>query len=417
MIKRTKTLFASIIGTALEFYDFMLYAVFLESIAQAYFPMESRFNNEGFGYMGFAAAFIMRPFGASVFGYIGDRWGRRRALILSISLMGIPTFLIGILPTYAQIGVWASVLLIVGRLFQGLCTGGEYNGSAIFALEHVGKNYPGMIGGCITGSSVVGALLATFVGLLLKQDGMPTWGWRVAFIFGGIISLVGLYIRLYTAESPAFKKYKKTHCKVERAPLLSAITRDWSSSLTTVAIGLLNGILSYTLFKFLDIYMCHHLHMKQVEVLKFNTIGIIVYIFTAPVMGFVLDKVGGARMMKCASIFVFVSAIPLYYLVQLKVPMSLISAQILLGLCVASVAGPQHAFVQTIFPVEDRYSGVSFNFCAGMALGGGAGPVLMELATTYFNQLYVPAFFLMAASLIGFVVVYFRSTTKRFYYT
>ncbi len=415
-MKRTRTLFASIIGTALEFYDFMLYAVFLEAIAQAYFPTDNAHTNEIFGHVGFVAAFLMRPFGASIFGYIGDRWGRRKALILSISLMGIPTLIIGILPSYSQIGVWASVILIISRLFQGLCTGGEYNGSAIFALEHVGKRYPGMTGGLITGASVIGALFATLMGLLLKQDGWPAWGWRVAFILGGVVSLVGLYIRLYTSESPAFQKFQKSH-KVEKAPLLSAITRDWASSITTVLIGTLNGILSYTLFKFLDIYLCHHLCMDQREALKFSSLGIIVYIFAAPTMGFILDKVGGPRMLRAACLFVFIAALPLYYLVQLKSPTSLISAQILLGLCVASIAGPQHAFVQTIFPVADRYSGVSFNYCVGMALGGGGGPLLMQLAVSYFGNLYMPAFFLMTASFLGFLAIHFRSKANRFYYS
>ncbi|MEI8320531.1 MAG: MFS transporter [Alphaproteobacteria bacterium] len=414
MIKKTRILFASIIGTALEFYDFMLYAVFLEAIAQSYFPNDDVMTNQIFGHVGFVAAFLMRPFGASVFGYIGDRWGRRKALILSISLMGIPTLIIGILPTYTQIGVWASVILIASRLFQGLCTGGEYNGSAIFALEHVGKRYPGMTGGLITGASVIGALFATLMGLLLKQEGMPSWGWRLAFVLGGVVSLVGLYIRLYTSESPAFQKMKKEH-KTERAPLMSAITRDWSSSLTTIVIGTLNGVLSYTLFKFLDIYLCHHLCMDQREVLKFSSVGIIVYIFSAPTMGFLLDKMGGPKMLTRACIFVFIAALPLYYLLQQKSPGSLLAAQILLGLCVASIAGPQHAFVQTIFPVADRYSGVSFNYCVGMALGGGGGPLLMELAVTYFGNLYLPAFFLMTVSFIGFWAIYLRSRQNRFY--
>ncbi|UNM06079.1 MAG: MFS transporter [Holosporaceae bacterium] len=169
-------------GTTLEFYDFMLYAVFLEIIGNEYFPGNDYQTNQIFGYIGFIAALIMRPFGASVFGHIGDRFGRRKALILSISLMGIPTFIIGIMPSYASWGVYASIILITCRLIQGLCTGGEYNGSAIFALEHMGKQFPGFTGGLITGASVIGAFLATGMGVICCQPWAPDWCWRLAFL-------------------------------------------------------------------------------------------------------------------------------------------------------------------------------------------------------------------------------------------
>jgi MFS transporter, MHS family, proline/betaine transporter len=414
MLSRTKTLLASIVGTALEFYDFMLYAVFLETIGKEYFPGNDHETNQIFGYVGFLAAFIMRPFGASVFGYIGDRWGRRKALILSISLMGIPTCLIGILPSYAYWGVFSSVILIGCRLLQGLCTGGEYNGSAIFALEHVGKRFPGFVGGLVTGASVIGAFMATSVGILCTQSWVPEWGWRAAFCFGGVVSLVGLYIRLYTKESPEFQKMKKTKSP-QKAPLVKAITRDWPSSVTTIVIGTLNGVLSYTLFKFLDIYLSEFLNLGTAKTLEYTLIGVLTYIFVAPFMGFILDKIGSKRMMLIACAFVFSAALPLYYLLQTGGVMFLVVAQILLAFMVGSIAGPQHAFVQTLFPVEDRYSGVSFNYSVGMAIGGGTGPILMKAITLQMGNLYAPAFVLMTVASLCFGALVFRIKKNKFY--
>jgi MHS family proline/betaine transporter-like MFS transporter len=408
MIKRTKTLLSSIVGTSLEFYDFMLYAVFLEVIGQEFFPSTSGTSSQSFGYIGFLAAFIMRPFGASIFGYIGDRWGRRIALVLSISLMGIPTLIIGILPSYASWGVAASIILVLCRLFQGLCTGGEYNGSAIFALEHVGKRYPGFTGGLITGASIIGALIATSVGLLLRQPGMPAWGWRAAFCAGAVVSLGGLYIRLSIPESPEFQKFLKEH-KVKKNPLFSAFTRNWLSSITTISIGLLNGVLSYTLYKFLDVYLYDYLHLPKTESLWFSWVGIAVYMIAAPFMGFVLDKVGRKQMMLGSCVMVFLLAVPIYFLLQIPTLWIMVVAQIVLSLCVASIAGPQHAFVQSIFPVEDRYSGISFNYSIGIAMGGGMGPALMKLGIDHYNNLYVPAFFLMGTSVVCFTLIYLRS--------
>ncbi len=410
---KIKTLFASIVGTTLEFYDFMLYAVFLEIIGNEYFPGNDYQTNQIFGYIGFMAALIMRPFGASVFGHIGDRFGRRKALILSISLMGIPTFIIGIMPSYASWGVYASIILVTCRLIQGLCTGGEYNGSAIFALEHMGKQFPGFTGGLITGASVIGAFLATGMGVICRQPWAPSWCWRLAFCLGGLVSLVGLYIRLYTEESPEFKKMKKK--KNHKSPLLEAITRDRASSLTTIITGTLNGFLSYTLFKFIDVYLYEFLDVSIVRTLEYSMIGILTYVFAAPFMGFILDKVGSKRMMLMSCIFVFLAAIPLYYFFQLRDVGFFILAQILLAFMVASISGPEHAFVQTLFPVEDRYSGVAFNYSLGMAIGGGAGPVIMKAATLQSGNLYAPAFILMGVAAITFWTLYKRIKQGRFY--
>jgi MHS family proline/betaine transporter-like MFS transporter len=416
MISRTRTLLASVVGTTLEFYDFMLYAVFLEIIGNEYFPGNDYQTNQIFGYIGFAAALVMRPFGASIFGHIGDRLGRRKALILSISLMGIPTFLIGVMPSYASWGISASILLVFCRLLQGLCTGGEYNGSAIFALEHVGKRYPGFTGGLITGASVIGAFLATLMGILCRQTWMPTWSWRLAFCLGGFVSLVGLYIRLYTKESPEFEKMKKNRSKnaVQKSPLLKAITRDWASSGTTIITGTLNGVLSYTLFKFVDVYLHEFLDVSIVKTLEYSLIGISTYVFAAPFMGFVLDKVGSKRMMMISCVFVFAMAIPLYYFFQIKDTMFLVLAQILLAFMVGSISGPEHAFVQTLFPVEDRYSGIAFNYSLGMAIGGGMGPVIMKALTLQTQNLYSPAYVIMVVAVICFGSLYLRGK-KAFY--
>ena len=133
----------------------------------------------------------------------------------------------------------------------------------------------------------------------------------------------------------------------------------------------MNGLLSYTLLKFLDIYLSEYFDVSKNDTIQFTNIGLIIYVFAAPALGLVLDKLGGAQYMKKACLFVFIVSIPLFYLIQMPGSFSTVVAELILGLCVASIAGPQHAFVQTLFPAKDRYSGVAFNFCIGMAIGGG----------------------------------------------
>ena len=399
--KTIKTLLASIMGTALEFYDFMLYAVFMESIGREFFPTHNEMQSIMFGSLGFLAAFIARPFGATAFGYIGDNYGRRIALILSVSLMGIPTFIIGVLPGYAAWGIAAPIILIICRLIQGLCTGGEYNGSAIFALEHLGKNRPGMFGALITAASVSGALLANSVGIFLKQPHMPDWGWRVAFFMGAVVSLVGLYIRLNTSESPEFEKLQKNK-KIHKSPLVDAIKNHWPSSLTTIITGTLNGILSYTLYKFLDIYLVRWLGYSETSALKLANFGIVVYMFSAPFMGHLLDKMGGETYMKRACTFIGLMAFPIFYLFQYPGLPTTYLAEILLAMSVASIAGPEHAFIQRLFPVKDRYSGVAFNYCVGMGIGGGAMPWILVYLVERTHNMYMPSFAIVFVSIVTY---------------
>lgn len=405
-MNRARVLFSSVSGTALEFYDFMLYAVFADRIGQVFFPNTflSAFQA---GWLAFVLAYVSRPFGATVFGYIGDRFGRKQALVLTVSLMGIPTFLISILPGYDTIGMGAPITLLVCRLLQGLCTGGEYNGSAIFALEHMGKYYPGMSGGMITGASVIGALGATGMGILMTIEGMPSWAWRLSFLLGALISLFGLYIRRSVSESPAFEELKARHAKLDKAPLKEALLNHKRGSLVTLSIGLLNGTLSYTLYKFITLYLHTYFHLSDHSSFQYTTIGIITFIFCAPLWGLVLDKIGGRRMLKFACFFSFICAFPLFFLLQELTVFGLVAAQFMLGVCVASIAGPEHAFIQRLFPVRDRYSGVSFTFSCGMGIGAGVCPPLMKFLVESTGNFYSPALVIVTASILCWTGLHF----------
>ena len=403
-VGKARILFASIVGTALEFYDFMLYAVFAGTIGHVFFPTDGT-NDFSAGWLTFAIAFVARPFGASVFGHIGDKFGRKRALVLTVSLMGIPTFIIGVLPGFDTIGYWAPVILITCRLLQGLCTGGEYNGSAIFTLEHVGKNYPGMSGAFVTGASVIGALGANGAAYIVTADGMPDWAWRGTFLFGALISLFGLYIRLYIAESPAFEKLKKEK-KVIRSPLTDALFRHKNAVFLTITIGFLNGTLSYTLYKFVNMYLNEMFSFSYHQTFGYTNIGIITFIFMAPLWGFVLDKIGGKTLLLGSSLLAMMVAFPLFGLLQHTDSSVLILSQVLLGITVASIAGPEHAFVQRLFPIKDRYSGVAFSFSLGIGLGAGFSPILMKYLMESTTNLYAPGIVIFSVGFLCFITLF-----------
>ena len=227
----------STIGNALEFYDFTICGVFIATLSRVYFPSSNPTLSLFASFFAFSAAFWTRPFGAYIFGYIGDRFGRKKALSISVSLMGLPTFFIGILPGYEILGVAAPLMLILCRMIQGLCTGGEYNGAAIFALEHAANRQPGFISGFISASCVLGAITATVAGFIVFLPSMPAWAWRIPFLFGAVVSFVGYYLRRTSQESPA---YTTSQALVKRQPLLTVFRESKKPFLVNIVVGGMN---------------------------------------------------------------------------------------------------------------------------------------------------------------------------------
>ncbi len=399
-----KILGASVLGNALEFYDFTLYGFFTCIIANYYFPGSSESAKILASLAAFGAGFLTRPFGGMVFGYIGDRYGRRIALSSSILLMGIPTMIIGVLPGYAQIGIWASIIIFICRLLQGLCTGGEYNGAAIFSIEHLGKKSPGLIGGCIAGSCAIGAFCASFFGSLSQQPGMPEWAWRVPFLIGGAISFLGYFMRRKLTETPEFLKILEG--RDSKSTLLSTFVNHPRACLMTFTLGSFNGALSYTLISFLTIYLSRYLQIPLGKVLQFNLVGMLGFMFGSPLMGFLFDRLGARKFYRSAAFIIFTLSVPVFMAINSLNTEMILFGELFLGLAAGCIAGSGHAFMQTLFPVKDRYLGISFNFSVGMALFGSLTPIIyVQMFEKYQATLLFPAYFLMTLALIFIAIV------------
>ena len=416
----SKILPTTVVGNALEFYDFTLYAIYAATIGKLFFPLGNTTASLIASWGTFAVGFMMRPLGAIVFGYLGDKYGRKYALSLTVLLTGVPTLIIGLLPGYEHLGLLAPVILILCRLLQGLMTGGEYNGAAIFALEHFGKIKPGMVGGMITASCVIGAFLATFSGFLISTYGTEEM-WRLPFIFGAMVSFVGFVIRQYMTETPEFLRFQ--HHQVTRSLSESPFKRNEgslkilytlypSSAFLSFIVGALNGALSYTLFGFLNVYLSKYLGIEPALAMKYNLLGLLCFMVFSPLAGYGLDTIGRTRFMILAGLFVFAGALPTFFLLQTHTPLFILCGQALLGVAVASIAGTSHGYMQNLFPTQIRYRGISIHFCLGMALCGGTAPLLLtSLIESGASTLYAPAFYLMSiATLFLISILYF---TKR----
>lgn len=401
-----RIMLSSIFGNALEFYDFTLYGVFAAVIANQFFPGSDDTAKLLCSLAALAVGFLTRPLGAIIFGHVGDIFGRKHALSFSVLFMGVPTFLIGICPSYADIGITASIIIFCCRILQGIFTGGEYNGAAIFSIEHLGKKYPGAVGGFITGSCVIGAFTATLLGSWTQGQGMAEWAWRIPFILGGAFGVFGYFMRRTVTETPEFISIVSK----SKAPLFQALLANPRSSFISFVFGSFNGVLTYTLFTFLNIYLSRYFSIPLEKAMFMNLFGLFAFMVGSPSMGYLLDKLGQRLFLFGTVLSIFVFALPIFFLISSKVIFAMYLGQILLGLCVASIAGTGHAVMQTLFPASDRYSGVSFNFSLGMGIFGGITPmVYIGMIERFQATLFFPAFVLMGFALFfGMIIPFIR---------
>ncbi|MBS0185301.1 MAG: MFS transporter [Proteobacteria bacterium] len=388
---KNKVIYASSIGNALEFFDFILYGAFFNIIASTFFPANDKNLSLLLSLGGFSVGFLMRPFGALIFGYFGDVIGRKKTLSISIFLMGIPTFLIGILPSYNEIGIFAPLLIVAGRLIQGVCIGGEYTGAYIFASEHAQKN-PGLIGGIITSSCGVGAFAATGLNALTYLPELPEWCWRVPFLLGSCVSILGFYIRRNLSETPAFLNTFST----ASVPILKTIKLRKPACVLSFTLGALIGALVYTVFGFLNVYVHKYIAIPLSIAVRVNLVSILVFTLSSPFLSMLYDKLPSFSFLRVVSYVLFFSMVPIFWLISSPFPLLILLGEITLALGTATIAGTGLALMQNLFPVKERYSGISFFFNLGMGILGGTAPIIyFEVIDGLKENLYFPAYYLM----------------------
>lgn len=411
-VLKRRILASSVIGNALEFYDFTLCGVFVAILGRTFFPLENDQWAYLYGFSAFAAAFLTRPLGAFVFGYIGDRYGRKVALTWSVTLMGIPTFIISILPSYEMIGLCAPIILIICRLLQGLCTGGEYNGAAIFALEHL-KSQPGMVSGMIAGSCAVGALLAMLMGYITIGSEI-SWAWRLSFALGSLVSLIGFIIRRRTTETTDFLKSSIDNIKA--SPIKKVWQEDRKSLALSTAYGFINGVLSYTLFAFLAVYIKQYVGYTTSQGIFYSLFGLLAFMSLCPVFGGYADQISPVNSLKLSGRLGIVLPFICFWLLQTQNGITIVIGQLLLGTLTASYVGPSHYFMQTLFPTTNRYTGAALGFTVGIAISGSSTPLVLTYLLNLTHNLYVPAFYIVIHSIIWLIILEYLAPKIKVHY-
>jgi MHS family proline/betaine transporter-like MFS transporter len=399
MKKRRRVLLASIIGNGLELYDFTLYGIFTPAFAILFFPSSDPNAALLAGLIALAVGYFARPLGAAVFGHVGDRIGRKKALSLSIVLMAFATTGIGLLPTYAAIGFLAPLTLVLCRLLQGFCAGGEMNGAAIFLLEHSNQRQANLASALVFLVGGLGSLLAALSGGIFLRPSIPEWGWRIPFILGGIVGLIGLYIRYQVDESPEFQE--KAIKDILKHPLRTAIMQYPLSLMRCLACGGLSGALAATLMVYMSIYLTKVAGISISDAPLFTTFGLAIYILLSLCVGLSANKIGRIHIMRAGSIGIIVGAYPVFYLAQTGQVPNIMAAEVIIATCGACFVAPLNAFMNELLPVNMRYSGVATSYSIGFALCGGMMPVIATFLLNITENSFSPALYLIVIGFIG----------------
>jgi MFS transporter, MHS family, shikimate and dehydroshikimate transport protein len=372
--------FASAIGTTIEWYDFFLFGVVTPLVLnKLFFPNFDPLVGTLLAYTTFFVGFISRPIGGIIFGHYGDRIGRKTVLVLTILIMGIATFLIGCLPTYASVGIWAPVMLLILRIFQGIGIGGEWGGAVLMAVEHSPTGRRGFYGSWPQIGVPAGLLLSSGMVYLLSylpEADFFAWGWRIAFLISAVLVAVGLYIRLKIMETPAFTRIQETK-KVAHVPFFELIRTHGKNTLLGLGARYIEGVTFNIFGVFVVGYLAGTLGLPRQTALAGVMIASAIMIIMLPIYGNLSDKIGRRRMFAVAGVLIGLLSFPSFWLMQTKEPFLVwLAIAIPFAFVYPAVYGPQAALFSELFDTRVRYTGISFVYQFSGIYASGLTPII-----------------------------------------
>ncbi len=397
-----RDLFAGIAGNVMEWYDFAIYGYFAAIIGGSYFPSKDPTVSLLAAFGVFAGGYLMRPLGGLVFGHIGDRLGRRQALTVSSLMMGIPTTLIGFMPTYDQIGLAAPMGIMLLRLLQGLSVGGEYTSSAVFVIEHAPPERRGFYGSWIVWASVTGIVLGSGVAALLSNVLSPaalkTWGWRVPFMIGIVIATYTFVLRRGLAT-------ETVAAAPGRLPIVDAVRDHPRAMLQGAGLSLMNAVAFYTLFVYGVTYIQLYDHLPAAKALDINTLNMVAMLVLMPLFGLLSDRIGRKRMAIGAALATAALAWPLFRLLHSGSEGLVFLGQFGFAVLIGAYVGVNPTILVEAFPRDVRCSAVSTSYNVVLGIFGGTAPIVATYMIQRSHNDLSPAFYIMAAAIVSAIAI------------
>ncbi|MCD2443142.1 MHS family MFS transporter [Agromyces sp. SYSU K20354] len=418
-LEERKVLASTLVGTSIEWYDFFIYAQAAGLVLAPLFLAPVAESNPGLAQvLAFATigiSFLFRPLGAVVAGYLGDKLGRKKMLVFTLILMGLSTSLIGLLPTYAAIGIAAPILLILLRILQGFSAGGEWGGAALMAVEHAPTARRGYFGAFPQIGVPVGMILATSTLWMLTSSMSPEafmeWGWRIPFLLSIVLIAVGYVIRRAVEESPVFKDLQRRK-QESSAPLRQLFRHNTKSVILTAVIFIGNNAAGYLLIAFFATYAVTVLGMDRPTVLLATTLASFGWLVFTLWGGRISDRLGRVRTFQIGYGFLALWAVPMWFLIDTGDIVWYFVALFVMTFGLGLSYGPQASLYAEMFPANVRYSGVSIGYALGAILGGAFAPMIAEALMGATGQSWTIGVYIAVAALVSLAGVSLVKETK-----
>ncbi len=413
---RIRSIISSSLGNILEWYDFGLFAIYSPIFSQLFFPH----TNPRIALIEtlsiFAVGFLCRPIGALIFGYMGDKQGRSKTLRLSILMISLPTLFIGLLPTYYHIGIYAPILLMIVRVWQGISLGGEYSGNLIYLAESAPSKYRATITAFAGTGANLGILLASIVGgmtsYFFSDKLFMEWGWRIPYILSGIFCLFIYMTRLKMQETSAFEYIKKNRLIVAN-PIKTMFKFDMPFVLRTVGLVCMGSTFYYFCFIYVPLYLGSTLKLPLFQTTTLISILMCCMIILVPLAGMICDYIGRRRMLLFNAIFVILVTIPGFVVMHLGYANMALVTLVLYTIASSLEQGTTSVAVVENYPLSARYTGLSLGYNVGNGIFGGTVPIVSEWLVYKTHYMLAPAFYITFCALITtFVIFFFVKETK-----
>jgi MHS family proline/betaine transporter-like MFS transporter len=412
-----KAIAASAIGNATEWFDYGIYAYGVTYISAAIFPGDTE-SATLLALMTFAVSFLVRPLGGLIWGPLGDRLGRKQVLAITILMMSGATLCVGLVPTYDSIGIWAPVLLVLLRMIQGFSTGGEYGGAATFMAEYAPSRRRGFLGsflefGTLAGFSL-GALLMLGFSLVLGDDAMHSWGWRLPFLVAAPLGIVGLYLRTRLEDTPVFRELEESGEKEEdtTTQFKDLLAGYWKPILRLGGMVVALNVVNYTLLTYMPTYLQKEIGLSTDQSLIVPIIGMLMMMVFLPFAGGLSDRVGRKPLWWFSLTGLFIAGVPMFLLMGTSLLGAVVGFAVLGLLYVPQLATISATF-PAMFPTQVRYAGFAIAYNVSTSLFGGTAPAVNDWLTQKTGQPLMPAFYMMAACVVGAIALLTVPETTR----